>query len=70
MSNEPSRIEVIAGRERRRRYTADRLQLVEETLQPGMTRLCGRPPARRLSEPGVQVEAVDVRGRADGCQSG
>src|SRR5262249_24751634 len=38
MSNEASRIEIITGRERRRRYTAGhKLQLVEETLQPGMT---------------------------------
>ena len=38
MSNEPSRIEIITGHERRRRYSAEhKLQLVEETMQPGMT---------------------------------
>lgn len=38
MPNEPSRIEIITGRERRRRYSAEhKLQLVEETMQPGMT---------------------------------
>ncbi len=38
MSKEPSRIEIITGHERRRRYSAEhKLQLVEETMQPGMT---------------------------------
>ena len=38
MPNEPSRIEIITGRERRRRYSAEhKLQLVEQTMQPGMT---------------------------------
>jgi transposase len=38
MSNDTSRIEIITGRERRRRYSAEhKLQLVEETMQPGMT---------------------------------
>jgi hypothetical protein len=37
MSNDPSRIEFITGRERRQRYTAEhKLRLVEETMQPGM----------------------------------
>src|ERR1700744_5042782 len=38
MSNDTSRIEIITGRERRRRYSAEhKLQLVEATMQPGMT---------------------------------
>ena len=38
MPNEPSRIEIITGRERRRRYSAkEKLQLVDDTMQPGMT---------------------------------
>jgi len=32
------RVEIITGRERRRRYTAEqKLRLVEQTMQPGMT---------------------------------
>jgi transposase len=38
MPNDTPRVEVITGRERRRRYTAgQKLRLVEETMQPGMT---------------------------------
>lgn len=38
MSKDTSRIEIITGRERRRRYSAEqKLGLVEETMQPGMT---------------------------------
>jgi transposase len=38
MSNDATRVEIISGRERRRRYTAEqKLRLVEETMQPGMT---------------------------------
>jgi transposase len=38
MPNDPVRIEIITGRERRRRYSAEqKLALVEETMQPGMT---------------------------------
>jgi len=38
MSNDTSRIEIITGRERRRRYSAEqKLALVEETMQSGMT---------------------------------
>jgi transposase len=37
MPNESPRIEIITGHERRRRYSAEhKLQLVEETMQPGM----------------------------------
>ena len=38
MPNDPTRIVIINGRERRRRYSAEqKLALVEETMQPGMT---------------------------------
>ena len=38
MPNEPQRVEIITGRERRRRYSAEqKLALIEETMQPGMT---------------------------------
>jgi transposase len=38
MPNEPAHVEIITGRERRRRYTAnEKLALVEATYQPGMT---------------------------------
>ena len=38
MPNDPTRIEIITGRERRRRYSAEqKLALVAETMQPGMT---------------------------------
>jgi transposase-like protein len=38
MSKPIERVEIITGRERRRRYTAqEKVRLVEETMQPGMT---------------------------------
>lgn len=38
MPNDAKTIEIITGRERRRRYSAEqKLELVEETMQPGMT---------------------------------
>jgi transposase len=38
MPNDPAHVEIITGREHRRRYTAnEKLSLVEATLQPGMT---------------------------------
>jgi transposase len=38
MPNEQNRVEIITGRERRRRYSAEqKLAFVEETMQPGMT---------------------------------
>ena len=62
----PERVEIITGRERRRRYSAEqKLALVEETMQPGMTvsavaRLHGVSPSllfnwRRLMTQGGQV---------------
>jgi transposase len=38
MPNDSARVEIITGRERRRRYTAnEKLALVDATMQPGMT---------------------------------
>lgn len=38
MPNDAKTIEIITGRERRRRYSAEqKLELVEEAMQPGMT---------------------------------
>lgn len=66
MPNDTTRIEIITGRERRRRYSAEeKLRLVEETMLPGMTvsavaRLNGVSPSllfnwRRLMSEGGQV---------------
>ncbi|ATR19230.1 IS3 family transposase (plasmid) [Roseomonas sp. FDAARGOS_362] len=71
MPNDPTRVEIITGHERRRRYTADhKLRLVEETMQPGMTvsavaRLHGISPSllfqwrRRMSEGGKAAIQAD-----------
>ena len=38
MPHDPTRVEIITGRERRRRYSAnEKLALIEATMQPGMT---------------------------------
>jgi transposase len=66
MPNDAQRVEIITGHERRRRYSAEqKLALVEETMQPGMTvsavaRLRGVSPSllfnwRRLMTQGGQV---------------
>jgi transposase len=71
MPNEPPRIEIITGHERRRRYRAEhKLQLVEETVQPGMTvsavaRLSGVSPSLLF-----KWRQLIVRGWADGGQDG
>jgi transposase len=72
MPNDPTRVEIITGRERRRRYTAEqKLRLVEETMAAGMTvsavaRLHGISPSllfqwrRRMSEGGrAAIQADD-----------
>lgn len=66
MPNDPTRVEIITGRERRRRYSAnEKLALVDATMQPGMTvsavaRLHGVSPSllfkwRQLMSQGGQV---------------
>jgi transposase len=72
MPNDPTRVEIITGHERRRRYSAEqKLGLVEETMQPGMTvsavaRLHGVSPSllfgwrRRMNEGGrTAIQADD-----------
>ncbi|KAA2211416.1 transposase [Pseudoroseomonas oryzae] len=71
MSNPIERVEIITGRERRRRYSAaEKVRLVEETTQPGMTvsavaRLHGVSP-----QPVVRVEASHARGWPGGSPGG
>ena len=66
MPNDTTQIEIITGRKRRRRYSAEqKLRLIEETMQPGMTisaiaRLHGVSPSllfnwRRLMSEGRKV---------------
>ncbi|WP_408639664.1 transposase [Roseomonas populi] len=71
MSNPVERVEIITGRERRRRYSAaEKVRLVEETAQPGMTvsavaRLHGVSPSllfgwrRRIRECGKTATRAD-----------
>jgi transposase len=71
MSNSPDRVEVFAGIQRRRRYTAEqKLAVVQESAQPGMTisyvaRLHGIAPSlifgwrRRMSEGGKEAIRAD-----------
>jgi transposase len=71
MSKPVERVEIITGRERRRRYTAEeKVRLVEETMQPGMTvssvaRLHGVSPSllfgwrRRMAEGGLEAVRAD-----------
>ena len=71
MSNSVDRIQIISGTHRRRRYTAqEKVRLVEETLQPGMTvsavaRLHGVSPSllfqwrRRMSDGGHEAVRAD-----------
>ena len=71
MSKPIERVEIITGRERRRRYTAEeKVRLVEETARPGMTvssvaRLHGVSPSllfgwrRRMAEGGLEAVRAD-----------
>ena len=71
MSKPVERVEIITGRERRRRYGAEeKVRLVEETMQPGMTvsavaRLRGVSPSllfgwrRRMAEGGLEAVRAD-----------
>lgn len=71
MSKPVERVEIITGRERRRRYTAaEKVRLVEETAQPGMTvsavaRLHGVSPSllfgwrRLMAEGGFEAVRAD-----------
>ena len=71
MSKPIERVEVIPGRERRRRYSAEeKVRLVEEIVRPGMpvsavARLHGVSPSllfgwrRRMAEGGLQAVRAD-----------
>ena len=71
MSKPIERVEIVTGRERRRRYSADeKVRLVEESMQPGMTvsavaRLHGVSPSllfgwrRRMAEGGLEAVKAD-----------
>ena len=71
MSKPVERVEIITGIHRRRRYTAEeKVRLVEQTMQPGMTvsavaRLYGVAPRllfqwrRRMSEGGQEAVRAD-----------
>ena len=71
MSKPIERVEIVTGRERRRRYSADeKVRLVEESMQPGMTvsavaRLHGVSPSllfgwrRRMAEGGLAAVKAD-----------
>ena len=71
MSKPIERVEIISGIHRRRRYTAEeKVRLVEQTMQPGMTvsavaRLHGVSPSllfqwrRRMAEGGLEAVRAD-----------
>ena len=71
MSNPVERVEIITGRERRRHYSAaEKIRLVEETAQPGITVsavawLHGVSPSllfgwrRRMAEGGLETVRAD-----------
>ena len=71
MSKPIDRVEIITGMQRRRRYTAEeKVRLVEQTMQPGMTvsavaRLHGVAPSllfqwrRRMTEGGQEAVRAD-----------
>lgn len=71
MSKPVERVEIITGIHRRRRYTAEeKVRLVEQTMQPGMTvsavaRLYGVAPSllfqwrRRMSKGGQEAVRAD-----------
>ena len=71
MSKPIERVEIITGRERRRRYSAEeKVRLVEETTRPGMTvsavaRIHGVSPSllfgwrRRMAEGGLEAVRAD-----------
>ncbi len=71
MPNDPTRVEIITGRERRRRYTAEqKLTLVEQTLQSGMTvsavaRLHGVSPSLLFKWRQLMTQGGQVAVRAD-----
>ena len=71
MSKPVERVEIITGREHRRRYTAEeKVRLVEETAQPGMTvsavaRLYGVSPSLLFGWRRLMAEGGHEAVRAD-----
>ena len=62
MSDTFSKVEVITGVARRRRFTTEqKLAIVAETMQPGMPIELCCPPARAEPKPCVPLEAIDER---------
>lgn len=62
-------VEIITGIHRRRRYTAEeKVRLVEQTMQPGMTVSAVARLSGGLAQPAVPVRAAHGRGRAEGGQ--
>ena len=60
MSDTFSKVEVITGIARRRRFTTEqKLAVVAETMQPGLSIQLCCPPPRALTQPGVPVETID-----------
>jgi len=61
MSDTFSKVEVISGVARRRRFSTElKLAVVAETMHPGMSISY---VARALAEPGIPLEAADERRR-------
>ena len=64
MSDTFSKVEVISGVARRRRFPTEvKLAVVAETMQPGMSIQLRCSPSRALAEPGIPLEAADERRR-------
>ena len=65
MTNTTDRVEIITSGQRRRRWTAsEKVRMVEETFEPGMT-VSLVAPAWRCSEPAVHVAPPGGARRSD-----
>ena len=67
MSNPTNHVEIVTSVQRRRRWTAsEKVRMVEETFEPGMTRVSlGGSPARRCAEPAVHVAPIGGARQSD-----
>src|SRR5262249_26054176 len=69
MSNPTDRVEIITSVQRRRRWTAaEKVRMVEETFEPGMTVSLVARRHGRCPEPAVHVAPACGGGGADGCR--
>ena len=67
MSNTFSKVEVITGVARRRRFSTElKLAVVAETMRPGMSVSYVAPRHGLSPQPGIPLEAIDERGRQGG----